>query len=298
MIVTFHILTDDNTMNRYPVIDLYSKIENLINLIPDGMVTSYGSIASALGDSVATMAVANYVNNNNNFKKKVKSKSEINKINKDKIFKEIPYDGILKKLANFQKNFKKKIALNDGDDKTKYVMALDSSYQIDKNVEYQITASVFMDLNEKKVLSTSISVVEVKFPYIKTYLAFRELPGMLSLLSVVPENTVLLVDGNGILHPRYTGLATMLSILADVPAIGVAKSFLSGTVKDDRIYMFSVEVGRIIKLVNKIYYVSPGNRISIEKSVKIIKKFVDGNNILPLKLADNRSKIWKKALFK
>ncbi len=298
MIVTFHILTDDNTMNRYPVIDLYSKIENLINLIPDGMVTSYGSIASALGDSVATMAVANYVNNNNNFKKKVKSKSEINKINKDKIFKEIPYDGILKKLANFQKNFKKKITFNDGDDKTKYVMALDSSYQIDKNVEYQITASVFMDLNEKKVLSTSISVVEVKFPYIKTYLAFRELPGMLSLLSVVPENTVLLVDGNGILHPRYTGLATMLSILADVPAIGVAKSFLSGTVKDDRIYMFSVEVGRIIKLVNKIYYVSPGNRISIEKSVKIIKKFVDGNNILPLKLADNRSKIWKKALFK
>jgi len=72
----------------------------------------------------------------------------------------------------------------------------------------------------------------VRFPYITSYLSFRELPLHVALLEEVRRAgrlaDVLLVDGSGMLHPRHAGVATHLGVVADVPTIGVTKKLLCG----------------------------------------------------------------------
>ncbi len=67
------------------------------------------------------------------------------------------------------------------------------------------------------------------FPYVPGLLSFREAPAVLEALARLPRAPdLLLVDGQGLAHPRRFGLACHVGVLADLPAIGVAKSRLSG----------------------------------------------------------------------
>ncbi|MCA9100238.1 MAG: endonuclease V [Planctomycetales bacterium] len=74
----------------------------------------------------------------------------------------------------------------------------------------------------------------VRFPYISTYLAYRELPLLLAVLDAARRAgrlaPVVLVDGSGILHPSGMGVATTLGVVASVPTVGVAKKLLCGSV--------------------------------------------------------------------
>ena len=74
----------------------------------------------------------------------------------------------------------------------------------------------------------------VTFPYISTYLSFREIPILLDLLDEVRAAgrmaDVLLVDGSGILHQRHAGIASHLGVVASVATVGVTKKLLCGRV--------------------------------------------------------------------
>ncbi|KXS10660.1 endonuclease V [Gonapodya prolifera JEL478] len=97
-----------------------------------------------------------------------------------------------------------------------------------------VAVLVVLELPTLKVVYKDMEEGRLTLPYIPTFLAFRELPLLLRLFArlrshptwahVFPQ--VVLVDGNGILHPRMMGLAAHLGIVADVPTIGVAKNFL------------------------------------------------------------------------
>ncbi|WP_299231191.1 deoxyribonuclease V [uncultured Halomonas sp.] len=68
-----------------------------------------------------------------------------------------------------------------------------------------------------------------RMPYIPGLLSFREVPAALAAferLSVRPD--LVMVDGQGIAHPRRLGVASHLGLWLDLPTIGVAKSRLCG----------------------------------------------------------------------
>lgn len=67
-------------------------------------------------------------------------------------------------------------------------------------------------------------------PYLTGLLGFREVPAAAAAFAALPlRPDLLLVDGQGLEHPRRCGVATHLGVTLDVPAIGVAKSRLCGT---------------------------------------------------------------------
>lgn len=83
-----------------------------------------------------------------------------------------------------------------------------------------------------KVVYEASEHVRVTEPYEAGFLAFRESPCILALLAKLHRSCphlypqVLLVDGNGILHPRRCGIASTVGVLADLPTIGVAKNLM------------------------------------------------------------------------
>jgi deoxyribonuclease V len=88
-----------------------------------------------------------------------------------------------------------------------------------------VAAAVLCD-EAGNVMETAMSDVHrATFPYVPGLLWFRE--GELYIeairrLSRSPD--VLLVDGNGILHPRLCGAASSLGLVLNLPSIGCAKT--------------------------------------------------------------------------
>jgi len=124
---------------------------------------------------------------------------------------------------------------------------------------------------------------EVRFPYISGYLAWRELPPYLAVWERLREAgqvpDVVLVDGNGILHPRRLGIASHLGVLLDVPTVGVAKRPLCGefntagmeigewrpVVLDGETVAAALRTGR-----NRTLFVSPGHRTDLASALDVV----------------------------
>ncbi|HEX9780734.1 MAG TPA: deoxyribonuclease V [bacterium] len=138
----------------------------------------------------------------------------------------------------------------------------------------------------------------VAFPYIPGLLSFRELPLILAALAALPRMPdVILVDGQGIAHPRRLGLASHLGVLLGVPTIGCAKSVLIGraappaqrsgawTALIDR----GETVGALLRTRpgTKPVVVSPGHRVDLNSSLALVMRCLDGRRIpRPLREAD------------
>jgi deoxyribonuclease V len=122
----------------------------------------------------------------------------------------------------------------------------------------------------------------LRFPYIPGLLSFREAPSILAGFQKLQHKPdLLMVDGQGIAHPRRLGIASHLGILLDLPSIGCAKSILTGHLKGE----LSQEVGAHVPLVvdgevlgvglrtkaraNPLI-ISIGHRISLETAVKLV----------------------------
>jgi deoxyribonuclease V len=140
------------------------------------------------------------------------------------------------------------------------------------------------------------------FPYRTGLLSFREVPILAAALARLHHRPdVVLVDGQGIAHPRGLGLATHLGLMADIPTIGVAKSRLVGEGEEPPTAAGSFsplkwkgkQVGLILRTRTgvKPLYVSPGHRITLPECLEITWRCVATYRLpLPLRQADRLSR--------
>lgn len=140
------------------------------------------------------------------------------------------------------------------------------------------------------------------FPYRTGLLSFREVPILAEAykrLKQLPD--VILVDGQGIAHPRGLGLAVHLGLVLEVPTIGVAKSRLVGrrTEPDQDAGAASPliwqgkEVGLILRTQKgrKPFYLSPGHLVTLAESREIVMRCVKRyRSPEPLRQADQLSR--------
>jgi deoxyribonuclease V len=78
-------------------------------------------------------------------------------------------------------------------------------------------------------IEAATAVGRADFPYVPGYLSFREGPVLaraFARLSARPDLVIL--DGQGIAHPRRFGLASHMGVLWKLPTVGCAKSRLVG----------------------------------------------------------------------
>jgi deoxyribonuclease V len=139
---------------------------------------------------------------------------------------------------------------------------------------------------------------ECPFPYRTGLLSFREVPILAAALAQLKERPdVVLVDGQGIAHPRGLGLATHLGLVADIPTIGVAKSRLVGEGQEpelaagshNQLIFKGKQVGLILRTQTGIkpLFLSPGHRITLPECLQITLGCVTKYRIpLPLRQAD------------
>jgi len=187
----------------------------------------------------------------------------------------------IKELKEVEKNILKGIKLDDSFQDIKIVAGFDIAY-IDKKYRCMAVVLDFKTLKEIEVKEVEGDEV---MPYSPTLSAFREGPPILDAYrSLQNKPDLLLIKGNGALSKNKVGLASYVGVLVNKPSIGVAKELTFGKLDEDRIVVEGEVRGMGIKakeFANPIY-VSPGHNISLESSVKLIKKMMIGQYKMPL----------------
>lgn len=90
-------------------------------------------------------------------------------------------------------------------------------------------AVVVLSYPELELVEVAVAEAPLTFPYVPGLLSFRETPVLREAFRrIAGPIDLLLVDGQGLAHPRRFGIACHLGLLLDVPAIGVGKSRLVG----------------------------------------------------------------------
>ncbi len=159
-------------------------------------------------------------------------------------------------------------------------------------------AVVLLDADTLLPLESHIARVPTRMPYIPGLLSFRELPALIeamSKMSTTPD--LVFLDGQGIAHPRRLGVAAHFGVASGLPAIGVAKTALTGEYDEPGPQRGDAsplrDRGEIIGMAVRSrprcrpLIVSPGHRVSISTAVELTLRCVTRYRLPePTRLAD------------
>jgi deoxyribonuclease V len=148
-----------------------------------------------------------------------------------------------------------------------------------------IIAAIVVCDESSNVVEKAVASVENSFPYISGLLYYREGPAIVEAYKKLKNKPdVLLVDGNGMLHPLRCGIASQLGVELNQITIGVAKTKLLGEEDEAgniRVGQEIIGVELKIKEHTKPVYVSVGHKISLETAFSICQKLIKHPHKLP-----------------
>lgn len=131
---------------------------------------------------------------------------------------------------------------------------------------------------------------------------------------------VVMVDGNGILHPKEFGSACHMGVCLDLPCIGVAKKLfhVDGLEKDEQhqhkieslkdggdMFPLVTQSGKTLGMALRSssttknpVYVSPGHLVTMETAVRLVHRCCKHRVPEPVRLADINSREYLRQNFK
>jgi len=185
----------------------------------------------------------------------------------------------LKELEQEQLEFAKKVVKKDDFLKLELIGGIDTGFKFNK-----VLCGIVVCDKEMNVLEKHIIVNNCELAYTPNFRALRELDIMIETYNKLTKKPdVLLVNASGILHPRRLGLASHLGVMLDIAIIGITKKLLCGKIKGDDVIIDNEVLGKAVltKEKSKPVFVSIGHKISLDKSVEIIKKCIRTPHKMP-----------------
>jgi deoxyribonuclease V len=313
--------------------DLAGRLHELIAQVPAGRVTTCGALAEALGNRIAARWVGEFALEHDHTAgcpchrvvraegklgpyiaggKEVKAKrlaAEGIEVQGDAVdlercgFDAFVSDRPLEELRRVQEALMERVSLQPRRRIPQTVGGVDVSYS--RNGQ-GVAAYALVETDSGRLAWSTTIRRPVRFPYITTYLSFRELPILLELLEEVRSagrmSRVLLVDGSGILHQRHAGIATHLGVVASLPTIGVTKKLLCGQVDlegmqpdesrpvayQDRLIGVAL---RTSPKSGRPIIISPGHLLDVVYAERLVRRLLVGHRLPePLYWADRLSR--------
>lgn len=289
-----------------------------IEAIPNDKVATCGAVARALGDVRAARAVAEWIRERPGIdpsrrvvrvdgrpllpspateRSRVLESDAAGRIDSSRFVDRLEAVPLLTELRTEQLRLATHVRETDDPGDVRTLGGVDVAYKGHR----AFTAAVVLDVESLEILEIGERETEVDFPYIPSYLAFREFPAVraaISALRRMPD--VLFVDGHGRLHPALFGFACFVGVSLDVPTIGVAKHPLAGSpVPAERTATDAIPItlqGRIQGYAwrppraSRPFYVSVGHRVSLDRTLAIAQQSTRDRYPEPLRIADRISK--------
>lgn len=251
-------------MHALDIPDLWEELRRLLTQVPTGRVTTYGRLATALGDVAAARWVAQALlrsdapddlpahrvilrdgspgewSQGTAARKLARLRSEGIRVRAGHI--DLSEWGVttlvgsrpLERLQTVQLETARRARKRVWRELPTLVAGVDVSYGRRESWGPQraVAAYVLCEVMTGAVVWSTTLLGEVSFPYIPGYLAFRELPLLIEVIDQARQADrlapLVLVDGNGWLHPRRAGIATQLGVHARCATLGVGKHLLCG----------------------------------------------------------------------
>lgn len=199
-----------------------------------------------------------------------------------------------------QNELRHKVVLQDDFGALKTIAGIDSGYDMERGLNKAVV--VLMDAKTLE-LQTSITVLHpTRFPYVPGLLSFREIPAILEALKSLPQTPdLLMVDGQGVAHPRRLGIAAHLGVVTGLPSLGVAKKRLTGKYLEPGMTKGAVSdlmdkgelIGHVLRSKEKCnpLFISSGHRISQDTALEITQSCLTTYRLPePTRIADQISK--------
>jgi deoxyribonuclease V len=181
----------------------------------------------------------------------------------------------LEDLARIQQGIARRVRQRDGFRRLGTIAGCDISFA---RGNFAFAACVMLDYKTLEVFKQNVVGVRLRFPYIPTFLAFRELEGLLKSTEGMDAD-VYMVGAHGLAHPRRAGLACHLGVMLNRPALGIAKGRLCGEAAPPAnrrgAYSLLRDGGEIVGAVLrtrtnvKPIYVSVGHKLALKTAIKI-----------------------------
>jgi deoxyribonuclease V len=293
-------------------------LQRILARIPPGKVATCGTVALALGDVRAARAIADWLRAHPEMpgshrvvradRRPVLSPAA--RLLEDegavenngcaiptRLLETLPAVPLLRELRAEQRRLASRVKEEDEPMHIERIGGVDVSYDGD----CAIAVAVTVDASSLDALEIAVRKRVVEFPYIPTYLAYREFPAIRTAVRALSQRPdVLFVDGHGRLHPSHFGFACYAGVKLDIPTVGIAKhplagrpSPLRGTAQDvvpirldERVQGFAWRAPGASRPI----YVSVGHRITLGLALALTKRATRERYPEPLRIADRISK--------
>ncbi len=281
---------------------------DVLRHIPGGKVATCGAVARALGDVRAARAVARWITDHPDMAgatkvvradgRRVLAKRGDRSGTRDvEVLDALPPVGFLESLRQEQLRAAMQVSEVDAFEQVRTVGAADAAYEGDT----AFAVAVRCDAETLEVEDIADAELPVDFPYIPTYLAFREFaPVEAAVRKLRRSPDVLFIDGHGRLHPSLGGFACYAGVRLGLPTVGIAKHPLVGR-PDRSMRLVRGAIPLTLDGVVRGYawtppgssrpiYVSVGHRVALESALRLVQRTTRRHVPEPLRIADRISK--------